>query len=248
MVDINCIAKEFEKININIHKFNYVNVILIVIAAIIASVGLLTNNYQSVIASKIIGLALIPFISLCIIIITLDMNKILKKGGNCIGFVLICIFVGMIAGMINSHYKFVVEPTPEMMSRANFKYENIYLELLVSFVAGIGVYYAIVKTSLVALIGLILVISRIPAITNAGLFYGMALYKHITTPITQNAITQNAITQNAITQNDIYENKEIYKKEKDLYIDYGNHSMTLFISNIVGVFCGFLTMFLVNCI
>ena len=233
MVDINCIAREFEKININIHKFNYVNVILIVIAAIIASVGLLTNNYQSVIASKIIGLALIPFISLCIIIITLDMNKILQKGGNCIGFVLICIFVGMIAGILNAHNEFITEPTPEMLSRATFKYENIYLELFVSFVAGIGIYYAIVKTSIVALIGLILVVSIIPAITNAGLFYGMAFYEHITTTTIQNNIIQNTYTKN---------------NKKDIYIDYGNNSMTLFFTDILGVFIGFLAMFLINCI
>jgi len=226
MVDINCIAREFNKININIHKFNYVNIILIIISAIIASIGLLTNNYQSVIASKIIGLALIPFISLCIIIITLDIKQILHKGANCIGFMLICILVGMIAGMFNAHKQFAKEPTPEMMSRAQFKFENIYLELFVSFIAGIGIYYAIVKTSVVALIGLILVVSIIPAITNAGLFYGMALYEHITGS----------------------EHNNSKKTKKDLYIDYGHNSMTLFISNITGVFCGFLTMFLVNCL
>lgn len=227
MVDINCIAREFEKINISIHKFNYVNVILIIISAIIASVGLLTNNYQSVIASKIIGLALIPFISLCIIIITLDVKKIIKAGANCFGFMAICLIIGMIIGMINAYKEYVIEPTPEMLSRAHFKYETIYLELFMSFIAGIGVYYAIVKTSIVALIGLILVISIIPALANAGLFYGMALYEHIK----NNA--NNANTENS---------------KKDKYIDYGNHSFSLFLTNISGVFFGFLTMFLVNCL
>jgi len=245
MVDINCIAREFNKININIHKFNYVNIILIVISAIISSVGLLTNNYQSVIASKIIGLALIPFISLCIIIITLDAQKIIQKSANCFGFILICLFIGMIAGMINAHKEYVKEPTPEMLSRSQFKYESIYLELFISFVAGIGIYYAIVKTSIVALIGLVLVISIIPAICNAGLFYGMALYEHITTQgITKHY--ENNLTSNSVEKN----KKDLHKKDlhkKDLYIDYGNHSMSLFISDITGVFCGFLTMFLVNC-
>lgn len=154
------------------------------------------------------------------------MQKIIQKGANCFVFILICLIIGMIAGMINAHKEYVKEPTLEMLSRAQFKYESIYLELFVSFIAGIGIYYAIVKTSVVALIGLILVVSIIPAITNAGLFYGMALYEHITGS----------------------EHNNSKKTKKDLYIDYGHNSMTLFISNITGVFCGFLTMFLVNCL
>lgn len=47
MSDINCIYREFEKININIHKFNYINIVLIIIASIIASFSLLTNNGTS---------------------------------------------------------------------------------------------------------------------------------------------------------------------------------------------------------
>jgi hypothetical protein len=235
MIDINCISKEFEKININIHKFNYVNVILIIIAAIIGSIGLLTNNYQSVIASKIIGLALIPFISFCIIIITLDVNKILKSCANCFGFILICLFIGMLIGAINAYYDYVTEPTPEMLSRAEFKYNTIYLELFVSFCAGVGVYYAILKTSVVALIGLILVISIIPAICNAGLFYGMALCNY--------SFHYSFQGDNILEQ----EKNKIVTENIAKYLDYGNHSMTLFITDISGVFIGFLIMFLVNC-
>ena len=69
MINLNSINQEFEKLNINVHNFNHINVILIIIASIVASVGLLTNNYQSVIASKIIGLALIPFLSFSILLL-----------------------------------------------------------------------------------------------------------------------------------------------------------------------------------
>ena len=68
MAKLNTIHQEFEKLNINVHKFDHINVILIIIASIFASVGLLTNNYQSVIASKIIGLALIPYLSFAILL------------------------------------------------------------------------------------------------------------------------------------------------------------------------------------
>ena len=47
MGDINFISREFEKINISIHKFNHVNIVLILIASIIASFGLLSNNMHA---------------------------------------------------------------------------------------------------------------------------------------------------------------------------------------------------------
>jgi hypothetical protein len=221
MAKLNTIHQEFEKLNINVHKFDHINVILIIIASIVASVGLLTNNYQSVIASKIIGLALIPFLSFAILLFTLDTHKILQSSVTCIIFIAVCLSVSMLIGMYNSHNQYVEELTPEMLSRANFKYENIYLELIMSFIAGIGIFYAIIKNSVVALIGLIFVISIIPAISNSGLFYGMAFYEHF-----------------------IKQDPNINKKK--LYIDYGHHSMALFISNIIGVIIGFTLMVFLN--
>ena len=216
----NCIKKEFEKLNINIHSFSHVNIILVIIASFIGSIGLLTNNYQTVIASKIIGLALIPFISLSIIILTGDIKLISTSIGKCILFVFLCLLVGAIIGFINSYNNYVTELTPEMMSRANFKYQKIALELLVSFIAGIGIYYSIVKTSIVAFIGLVLVVSIIPPICNAGVLYGMSLHNYM--------------------QNNIVKHNE--------YITYGNNSFMLFAVDITGVFLGFLSAFVFNCL
>ena len=217
---INCIKKEFEKLNINIHSFSHVNIILVIIASILGSIGLLTNNYQTVIASKIIGLALIPFISLSIIILTGDIKLISTSLGKCILFVFICLIVGAIIGFINSYNNYVTEPTPEMMSRSNFKYHKFELELLVSFISGIGIYYSIVKTSIIAFIGLVLVVSIIPPICNAGILYGMSLHKYM--------------------QNNTVKHNE--------YITYGNNSFMLFAVDITGVFLGFLSVFVFNCL
>lgn len=217
---INCIKTEFEKLNINIHSFSHVNIILVIIASFIGSIGLLTNNYQTVIASKIIGLALIPFISLSIIILTGNIKLISNSLGKCILFVCLCLIVGAIIGFINSYNNYVTEPTPEMMSRANFKYNKFGLELLVSIVAGIGIYYSIIKTSIIAFIGLILVVSIIPPICNAGVLYGMSLHNYI--------------------------NNNLEKHNE--YITYANNSFMLFAVDITGVFLGFLSAFIFNCI
>lgn len=220
-VDILCIQKEFQKLNININKFTSANIILIIIASIIGSVGLLTNNYQSVIASKIIGLALIPFIALCIVLLSGQLSEVYKKGLNCLIFFVLCLAISIIIGMINAGFDFVSEPTNEMKTRSTFKYENIGLELIISFIVGIGIYYSITKVSIVAFIGLLLVVSIIPPICNSGLLWGMTLLNSITG-----------------------KNQD----KHDLYLDYANHSMILFLSNISGVFLGFLTAFVFNCI
>lgn len=217
---INCIKNEFQKLNINIHSFTHVNIILVLISSFIGSIGLLTNNYQTVIASKIIGLALIPFISLSIIILTGDIKLISNSIGKCILFVFLCLLVGIIFGFINSYNNYVTEPTPEMMSRANFKYNEFGLELLISFVAGVGIYYSIIKTSIVAFIGLVLVVSIIPPICNAGLLYGMSLHNYM--------------------QNNL--------EKHNTYITYANSSFMLFVVDITGVFLGFLSAFVFNCI
>jgi hypothetical protein len=220
----NCIRNQFQTLNINIHKFNYLNVGLIAIASIISSVALLTDNYQTVIASKIIGLAIIPFISLCIMLIAGSWNEIRDSSISCIIFITVCLVISMGIGFLNGLTEWRVEPTPEMMSRASFKYENIWLELAMSFVAGIGIYIAILKTSTIALVGLILAISIIPAMCNAGLFWGMLL--------------ENVIH---------YGNDEIEKNKME-YLDYGIRSFIIFSSNIGGMFLGFMIAFLVNCV
>lgn len=224
----NCIQNQFATLNINVHKFNYTNIALIVIASIIASMALLTNNYQTVIASKIIGLAIIPFISLCIMIIAGTRIEILQSGARCAIFIGLCLVVSGIIGYTNQTVQWVEQPTQEMLSRANFKYENIWLELVMSGVAGIGIYYAIMKTSIIALLGLILAISIIPPLCNAGLFWGMHCFN-----LFNNTGSVDTSDSNSV---------------ESKYLEYGKHSFVIFASNITGMFLGFMAAFVINCL
>lgn len=230
----NCIQNQFATLNINVHKFNYANIALIVIASIIASMALLTNNYQSVIASKIIGLAIIPFISLCIMIIAGTRAEILQSGIRCAIFIGLCLVVSGIIGYTNQMVQWVEQPTQEMLSRANFKYENIWLEVVMSGVAGIGMYFAIMKTSVIALIGLILAISIIPPLCNAGLFWGM----HFFNLFNNTGLFDNTGSVDTSDSNSV----------ESRYLEYGKHSFVIFASNITGMFLGFMAAFVINCL
>ena len=217
----NCIKDQFAILNINVHKFNYSNIALIIVASIISSIALLTDNYQTVIASKIIGLAIIPFISLCIMIIAGSRADILHSATSCLVFMGVCLAVSGAIGFMNLMVQWKPEPTQEMMTRAAFKYESVWLELVMSGVAGVGIYYAIMKTSTIALVGLILAISIIPPLCNAGLFWGMHLHGMLG-----------------------YDSENMKKIE---YLEYGKHSFAIFASNIIGMFLGFMVAFLVSC-
>jgi len=221
-----CIQNKFAILNINVHKFNFDNIALIIIASIIASVALITNNYQTVIASKIIGLAIIPFISLCIMIIAGTKTDILHSTASCLILISVCLVVSGMIGFANQMTQWQTQPTHEMLSRANFKFENIWLELIMSAVAGVGIYYAIMKTSIIALIGLFLAISIIPALCNAGIFWGMHIFEMIKQSSNENNETN----------------------EKNKYIDYGKNSFIIFASNISGMFFGFMISFVASCV
>ena len=228
----NCIQKQFATLNINVHKFNYANIALIIIASIISSIALLTDNYQSVIASKIIGLAIIPFISLCIMIIAGSSTDIIQSSTRCLIFMGLCLAVSGIIGFANKMTHWREKPANEMLSRAHFKFENIWLELVMSGIAGIGIYYAIMKTSTIALIGLIFAISIIPPLCNAGLFWGMHLC--------------NLLGQ---FWNDERENTNQFENSKtNNYIEYGIRSFAIFASNITGMFFGFMMAFAASCV
>jgi hypothetical protein len=222
----NCIQNQFATLNINVHKFNYANVALIIIASIIASMALLTNNYQSIIASKIIGLAIIPFISLCIMITAGTRHEILQSGSRCAILIALCLIISGVIGYTNQMIQWIEQPTPEMLTRANFKYENIWLELCMSGVAGIGMYYAIIKTSVIALIGLILAISIVPPLCNAGLFWGMHCFNLV----------------------NLGSSESMNNTADDRYLEYGKNSFVIFASNITGMFLGFMVAFIISCL
>ena len=230
----NCIQKQFATLNINVHKFNYANIALIIIASIISSIALLTDNYQSVIASKIIGLAIIPFISLCIMIIAGSSTDIIQSSTRCLIFMGLCLAVSGIIGFANKMTHWREKPANEMLSRAHFKFENIWLELVMSAVAGVGIYFAIMKTSIIALIGLIFAISIVPPLCNAGLFWGMHCFNLI----------NNSSSLEYISNNDI----ESMNTTDSKYLEYGKNSFVIFVSNITGMFLGFMVAFVISCL
>lgn len=90
------------------------------------------------------------------------------------------------------------------------------------------------KTSTIALIGLILAISIVPPLCNAGLFWGMHCFNLI----------NNSSSLEYISNNDI----ESMNTTDSKYLEYGKNSFVIFVSNITGMFLGFMVAFVISCL
>jgi hypothetical protein len=210
-----CLTNKLKKNNINVFNFNYINYILLVIATIIACFGLLRNNVQAIIASKICGVSIIPFIAFVILLHNFNWDRLPNAILNCILLIIICLVISFILGFLNAEYEYNIIITPEMESRADTS--NWQIDLFIAVIASFGIYYAIDKLNIIALIGLIFVITIVPGISNAGLFYGMY----------------------------INGNKNI--KNVDNYLDNGNNSMKIFFVNLIGMIFGLGFATYINC-
>jgi len=202
------IDKQLEEYKINIFKLNYVNVIFLSIAVIICSAGLLLNNVDYVLASSIISVIINPMIAISFLIATNDFGKLPKILGQAGIILTITLLISFIIGYINAKYVYVSEPTEQMEMRNNFKKNFFSIEFLIAIISGFGMYFAIMESNMMTILGFIIVFAVLPPIANTGLNYGM------------------------------YFNGNPEMKYNDKYLEYGNNSFILCMINLLGIIIG----------
>jgi Na+/H+ antiporter NhaC len=121
--------------------------------------------------------------------------------------------------------KIIDEPTSEMFSRINYRY--LIIDFIIAILCGISLIFAITKKSIIAVIGLLIIVTIKPALANAGLCYGIAANKYI-----------NANS---------HSNSQLQTQEYKKYIEYGNNSLKLFATNIIGLIIGLLFSLYILC-
>jgi hypothetical protein len=207
------IFDNLKSININIYGFNITNIFLIIIGTIISCIGLIRNNQLTVLASKVIGLVIIPFLAFTIFLLINDKTNCITSILNIMYIIIITVTISSIIGYYTESKKIIDEPTTEMMTR--IKYESLIFDFIIAALCGIGLALAITKKSIIAMLGIFIVVTIKPALANAGLCYGIAANKY--------------------TKNNLE-----YKK----YIDYGNNCMKLLATNVCGLVIGlFVTLY-----
>jgi len=202
------IDKQLEEYKINIFKLNYVNIIFLTIAGIVCSSGLLLNNLDYVLASSIMSVIINPMIAISFLIATNNLGKLPKTLVQAFIILSITLLISFIIGYFNAKYKYVSEPTDQMLLRSNFKKNFFSIEFLIAIISGFGMYFAIMESNMMTILGFIIVFAIMPPITNAGLQYGM------------------------------YFNGNPEMKDNDKYLEYGNNSFILCIINLLGIILG----------
>ena len=202
------IDKQLEEYKVHIFKLNYVNYIFLTIAIIVASSGLLLNNYDYILASSIISVIINPMIAISFLIAINNYSKLLTVLGQTSIILCITICIAFLIGYVNAEYSYVKEPTEQMQMRSDFKKNFFSIEFLIAIICGFGMYFGIMKSNMMTILGFIIVFAILPPIANAGLHYGMY----------------------------INGNKEM--KNIDKYIEYGNNSIILALINLLGIIIG----------
>ena len=202
------IDKQLEEYKINIFKLNYVNVIFLTIAVIICSAGLLLNNVDYVLASSIISVIINPMIAISFLIATNKFEKLPTVVIQALIIISITLLVSFIIGYVNAEYAYVSEPTEQMEMRNNFKKNFFSIEFLIAIISGFGMYFAIMESNMMTILGFIIVFAVLPPIANTGLNYGM------------------------------YFNGNPEMKDSENYLSYGNNSFILCMINLLGIIIG----------
>ena len=202
------IDKQLEEYKINIFKLNYVNVIFLSIAVIVCSAGLLLNNVDYVLASSIISVIINPMIAISFLIATNKFEKLPTVLIQALIIISITLLVSFIIGYVNAEYAYVSEPTEQMEMRNNFKKNFFSIEFFIAIISGFGMYFAIMESNMMTILGFIIVFAVLPPIANTGLHYGM------------------------------YVNDNPEMKYNDKYLEYGNNSFILCMINLLGIIIG----------
>ena len=95
-----------------------------------------------------------------------------------------------------------------MEIRNNFKKNFFSIEFLIAIISGFGMYFAIMESNMMTILGFIIVFAILPPIANTGLNYGM------------------------------YFNGNPEMKNIENYLNYGNNSFKLCMINLLGIIIG----------
>ncbi|MBN1162612.1 DUF389 domain-containing protein [Patescibacteria group bacterium] len=143
---------------------------LLGISAIIASLGLLTNNSTAILGAMLITPLLTPILALGLGVTTLSGEAIFRSSIGIINSIATIVFISFIIGLSTSsdHYR-----TPEVLLKGS--YSVAYL--VIAFFSGLGATYAWIEHKISsALTGVAVAVSLLPPLSVTGISIAQADY------------------------------------------------------------------------
>lgn len=154
----------YENVSGDVSSFSKTYFIMIILASIVASIGILYNNVAVVIGSMVIAPMLHPNMALSVGI-TLADSKLIRKAAiiSFLGF-FIAFIIGLIFGLI-----FKVDPgSPEIITRTEI---NLMFVIL-AFSSGIAGSLSVTRGVSEALVGVMTAVALLPPVVISGLLVG----------------------------------------------------------------------------
>jgi len=147
------------------------------IGAILAGVGLATDNAVTIVASMLVSPLMGPILGLTLGTIIRSRVLIVKSIKSELAGCLLALCTGMVIGAVLSPFggpHSLGFPTFQMLDRGRL--EGIIFGIVIAFVSGIGVALAVSHGSINSLVGVAISAALLPPITNTGMLFSYALF------------------------------------------------------------------------
>jgi uncharacterized hydrophobic protein (TIGR00271 family) len=149
-------------------SFNY-NTLLLV-ASILAGLGLVSNSSATIIASMLVSPIMGPVVGLAYGTTICDWNMVKRSIRNECYSLIFCILVGAVIGAITGPTGLADDwPTSEMTTRGQL--DNFLVALPVAFFSGLGVAVSLLDDQTNSLVGVAISASLLPPAVNAGILW-----------------------------------------------------------------------------
>lgn len=169
--------ENLEKVNILSQKsFNIFNVIFVILAACIATLGFLYNSTDAILGSMLVSAITNPLLTFIILFLLNQYSVSFIKMFHFAILVIVAILISVGAGYMNQKHKVFMTPTYEM--KARIKISHVVVDVLLALLSGFGIGIAILNKDIVSRVGFAIILSITPPIINFGLYCGQALYNH----------------------------------------------------------------------
>ena len=161
-------------------EFTFDYLLLVVLASIIAFLGLVENSSVILVASMLVSPIMGPILAGVFGFVIGD-NKLRNRGiqhevisiGICIIVGFVCGLLFCLAGPANYYQKSLDKwPTPEMTSRGHGR--SIIIGVLVAIPSGMGVALSVLGGNVGSLVGVAISASLLPPAINAGFYWSIA--------------------------------------------------------------------------
>jgi uncharacterized hydrophobic protein (TIGR00271 family) len=211
-------------------SFNY-NTLLLV-ASILAGLGLVSNSSATIIASMLVSPIMGPVVGLAYGSTIADWKMVKRSIRTECFSLMFCILVGAVIGAITGKTELADDwPTSEMSTRGQL--DNFLVALPVAFFSGLGVAVSLLDDQTNSLVGVAISASLLPPAVNAGILW--VAYVFVKGGVLGPAPSPLLETYTVINDEEEYDGRE--------YRRMGFYSLFLTLANIVLIWISGMLMF-----